>query len=252
MLIDLSGKTVLVTGGSSGIGRAIAKSMLDAGARVFITYLSQANDAAGFVEDARARGRSAEAFALDAGNTEAIRTLFAELDQEKGGVDILVNNAGIVSYVDFLTLEESEWDRMLNVNLKAAMLCAQLTAQSLVRRGKGGRIINISSISGQRAEPRRTHYCVSKAGMDMLTRGLALELASYGITANSVAPGTIRTNITETALSDPDRHDTIVSRTPMGRIGMPDDLAGIATFLASDHAAFITGQVIHVDGGQLL
>lgn len=252
MKIDLSGKTALVTGGSSGIGRAIAQSMLEAGARVIITYLSQAEEGEAFVAEARAGGQSAEAHALDVADGAAIRALFDGFERAGDGIDILVNNAGIVSYVDFLALEEADWDRMLDVNLKAAMLCAQLTARALVQRGAGGRIINISSISGRRAEPRRTHYCVSKAGLDMLTRGLALELAGHGITANAVAPGTVRTNMTEAALTDRERHDTIVSRTPMGRIGLPEDLAGIATFLASDQAAFLTGQVIYVDGGQLL
>lgn len=251
MKIDLSGKVAVVTGASSGIGAAMARGLLEAGAKVAITYNAHAGEAETFVKTAADKGWTAAAYHLDVGDHTAVRRTFEQVADNQGGVDILINNAGIVSYHDFLDLNIAEWERMLRVNLTGAMLCAQQAARQMKSRG-GGRIVNVSSIAAARPEPQRVHYCVSKAGLDMLTKSLALELAPLDITVNSIGPGTIETNLNRDRLSDNELRASILARTPAGRIGSPEDVAGLAILLVSDHARFITGQTIFVDGGRLL
>jgi NAD(P)-dependent dehydrogenase (short-subunit alcohol dehydrogenase family) len=253
MHIDLVGKKALVTGASSGIGCAIAGALADAGAFVTITHLlHQGAEAESVMREITARGGAGSVHELDVTDATGVQRLFETLEKEGNGVDILVNNAGIVTRCDLLDIGEADWDRMLEVNLKGALHCAQQAARNMIRRGCGGRIINISSISGRRPEPRRVHYCVSKSGLEMLTKGLALELARYGITANAIAPGTIETGLTKDALADQKLREAIIARTPLGRLGVPADLAGAAVFLASGQAGFVTGQILTIDGGQTL
>ena len=246
MRMDLTDRTALVTGGTSGIGAAIARGLAKAGAHVIVTGIDAAAAASASDEGSGIVTRQ-----LDVTDRQAIAVLFGDIAESRGGVDILVNNAGVVSYHDFLDLDPLEWDRMLAVNLTGAMLCAQHAGRQMSRRG-GGRIINITSIAEQRPAPRRAHYCVSKAGLGMLTKSMALELGALGITVNAIGPGTIETYMTKVPLQDAGLKATIVSRTPLGRLGVPQDLVGAAVFLASDAASFITGQTIIVDGGQSL
>jgi NAD(P)-dependent dehydrogenase (short-subunit alcohol dehydrogenase family) len=249
----LAGKVAIVTGGGRGIGRAIAARYVAEGASVLIADVDEKNGAAAAGELGE-RCRFLRADVGEAGNAEKIVT--AACGAFTGGLDILVNNAGILHTADFLDLSESDFDRVLRVNLKGAFLVGQAAARQMVSQVKagkprGGSIINMSSINAVVAIPNQVPYCVSKGGLAQLTKVMALSLAPWGIRVNAIGPGSIMTDILKAVATDREAKRRILSRTPLGRIGEPDEVAGVAVFLASPDASYLTGQTIYPDGGRL-
>jgi glucose 1-dehydrogenase len=245
----LKDKVAIVTGAARGIGLAIAKRYVAEGARVTIADVDAAGEAA-----ARALS-NARFLATDVGDAANARSVVAETCRAFGDLDILVNNAGIIHAADFLDLTEADFDRVLRVNLKGAFLVGQAAARRMVAQVKAGKppgsIINISSINAVVAIPNHTPYCVSKGGIDQLTKVMALSLAPYGIRVNAIGPGSIMTDILKAVATDKEAKRRIFARTPLGRIGEPDEIASIAVFLASPEASYITGETIYADGGRL-
>jgi NAD(P)-dependent dehydrogenase (short-subunit alcohol dehydrogenase family) len=248
----LQNKVALVTGGARGIGLAIAKRFVSEGGKVAIADIDKtAGETA-----ANALGKARCRFvAADVGDRGDVERLIAETGDAFGDIDILVNNAGIVHAADFLDIAEADFDRVLRVNLKGAFLTGQAAARRMVSQVKAGKppgaIINMSSINAVVAIPNQVPYCVSKGGIDQLTKVMALSLAPYGIRVNAIGPGSIMTDILKTIATDKEAKRKILSRTPLGRIGDPDEVASIALFLASNEASYITGQTIYADGGRL-
>ncbi len=239
----LKGQVALVTGGARRLGRSIAIRLAEEGADIAVNYHSSKAEAAKTVQEIRALGRRAEAWEADVSRRDAVQKMFAAVEREWGRLDILVNNAGIFFPAKFAELTEEQWDKILNTNLKSQFLCAQAAAPLMKRAGRG-RMINISSLGGLLAWPKYTHYCVSKAGVIMLTRCLARALAPE-ITVNSVAPGMV-----SFPGDPPEIAEEYIRRAPLRRTGKPEDVAGTVAFLA--RSPFITGQVFVVDGGRAL
>ncbi len=234
----LEGQVALITGAAKRIGRSIALRLADEGADIIVNYRTSESDAASLVDEIKSAGRRAIAVEADVSLRAEVKKMFAAAEREFGRLDILVNNAGIFFPARFEELTDEQWDRILNANLKSQFLCAQAAAPIMKRQGRG-RIINLSSLGGLLAWPLYTHYCVSKAGVIMLTRCLAAALAPE-ILVNSVAPGTIQFP------GEPPDEDYI-SRASLHRTGTGDDIAGAVLYLAT--ADFVTGQVLVVDGG---
>ena len=245
--MDLSGKVAIVTGGSRGIGRAISARLARAGAAVAVNY--HGTDPADLVEEIRAAGGTAMAVRADVASKPEVEAMFAAVADAFGGVDILVNNAGICPFHDFLTMPEDLWDRVHDVNLKGVFLCSQAAANRMVAQGRGGRIITVSSISALVGGAMQTHYTPTKAGDHSLMQSLAIVLGPHGITCNSVLPGTIATDINRDDLAEPGKRAYMETRIPVGRIGVPEDLAGPVCFLATDEARYVNGAALLVDGG---
>ncbi len=249
----LRDKVAIVTGGAHGIGYAIAVRYRAEGARVVIADVDTAAGAAA----ARDLGESECLFvATDVGAGRDAENLIAQTCKAFGGVDILVNNAGIVHTADFLDLAETDFDRVLRVNLKGAFLVGQAAARQMVAQVKAGRppgtIINLSSVNAVVAIANQVPYCVSKGGIDQLTKVMALSLAPYGIRVNAIGPGSIMTDILKSVATDKEAKRRLLARTPTGRIGDPAEIAAVAVFLASDDASYVTGQTIYADGGRLV
>jgi 3-oxoacyl-[acyl-carrier protein] reductase len=244
----LAGKVAIVTGGSRGIGRAIAIRFGEEGARVVVNYEANADKAATVVDQIRAGGSEAIAIAADVSSSADVERLVAQSVDEFGRIDILSNNAGIMVAKGVLETTEEEWDRTIDVNLKGAYLCSKAVAPLMIRQ-QGGTIINMSSNSGlyHPSAMRFTEYVVSKAGMNGLTKAMALALGPY-ITVNAICPGWIRTEMVED--TDPAIVQRILDETALRRWGTPDDVAGCAVFLASAEASFITGELLIVAGGR--
>jgi 3-oxoacyl-[acyl-carrier protein] reductase/pteridine reductase len=238
---SLDGKIALVTGAGKRIGRSIALRLASDGADVVVNYRSSREEAESVVREIEAMGRRAAAIQADVARRADVHKMFAEIENRFGRLDILVNNAGIFFAAKFEELTEAQWDEILNANLKSQFLCAQAAAPLMKRQGRG-RIINISSLGGLLAWPGYTHYCVSKAGVVMLTRCLARALAPE-ILVNSVAPGTI-----QFPGEDPD--EDYIQRVPLHRTGTGEDIADAVAYLAATE--FVTGQIIAVDGGRML
>jgi 3-oxoacyl-[acyl-carrier protein] reductase/pteridine reductase len=238
---SLEEQVALVTGAAKRIGRSIALELASEGVAVVVNYRHSQTEADETVSDIRSAGGRAIAVQADVSNGGQVAALIGTVEKEFGRLDILVNNAGMFAAAPFDQMTEQQWDEMLSVNLKSQFLCAQAAAKLMKRQGKG-RIINISSIGGLLAWPKYAHYCVSKAGVIMLTRCLARALAPE-ITVNSVAPGTIQF---EGELPDED----YIRRTPLRKTGRGNDIAEAVLFLAKSN--FITGQVLVVDGGRTL
>jgi NAD(P)-dependent dehydrogenase (short-subunit alcohol dehydrogenase family) len=250
--MQLENKVAIVTGGAHGIGLAIARRYVVEGAKVVIADVdATAGEAAAKDIDA---GRCCFV-GTDVGDKGDASRVVDEAFRVFGGLDVVVNNAGIVHGSDFLDIEEADFDRVLRVNLKGAFLVGQTAARRMVAEvGAGkppGAIINMSSINATLAIPNQVPYCVSKGGLSQLTKVMALSLAPYGIRVNAIGPGSIMTDILRSVGSDRDARRRILSRTPLGRIGEPEEIASVAVFLAGRDSSYITGQTIYADGGRL-
>jgi glucose 1-dehydrogenase len=246
----LDGKTAIVTGGARGIGLAVARRYIDEGARVVIADIDESGKAA-----AASLGPAARFVRTDVGAAGDARNVVAEACGVAGDLDILVNNAGIIHTADFLDVAEADFDRVIRVNLKGMFLIGQAAAKQMVAQVKAGKppgvIVNMSSINARVAIPNQVPYCVSKGGVDQLTKVMALSLAPHGIRVNAIGPGSIMTDILKGVATDQAAKHRLLSRTPMGRIADPDEIASVATFLASSDASYITGETVYVDGGRL-
>jgi glucose 1-dehydrogenase len=245
----LEGKRALVTGAERGIGRAIALGMAREGADVVVLFYRQPGSAEEVVTAVRELGRRALAMRSDVSRPDDVRRVVDAAYRELGGLEVLVNNAGILLRQPFLEIPEADFTRILEVNLKGTFLVSQEVARRMVAAGAGGSIVNISSLSAERAAPGLVHYQASKAGVFMLTRGMALELARYGIRVNAIAPGLTLTDLNRDQMTDPVIRAQRIGAVPLGRPGTPDDHVGAAIFLASDESAWMTGASIAVDGG---
>ena len=245
----LQGRNALVTGSSKGIGRAIAIRFGREGANVVVNYNSDPKGADEAVEEIRSFGGKATAVKADLGNVGSVQALLAASIEALGSLDVLVNNAGIESHAPFWDVTEADYDRVLAVNLKGVFFATQAMVNHLRATGRTGRIINISSVHEEIPFPNFAAYCASKGGLKMLTRDLAVELGPLGITINSIAPGAIETPINSKLLNDPTKLRSLIAQIPLERLGKPEDVAGLAAFLASDDAAYATGSTYFVDGG---
>lgn len=243
----LAQKIALVTGASRGIGRAIALDLAANGATVVINYHSSVDAAQAVVAEIEAQGGTATAVQADVSDFEAAQALVKAALEQYGQIDILVNNAGTTRDTLLMMMKEEQWDLVLDTNLKSVFNCCKAVTRPMVRRKKGGRIINISSVSGIVGLPGQTNYSASKAGMIGFTKALSKELGSRQITVNAVAPGFVPTDLTADLPAE--LVNWAISNTPLGRLGEPTEVAHMVTFLASDKASFITGEVIRVDGG---
>lgn len=242
----LKGKVALVTGGSRGIGAAIALRLAKAGADVAILYAGNSQAAQATCADIEAQGVRALAVQCDVKDFEAVKAAVDQVAAQLGGVDILVNNAGITRDNLALSISEADFDAVLDTNLKGAFHCCKAAYRPMMRQ-RCGRIINMSSIVGLRGNAGQANYSASKAGLIGLTKSLAKELAARKVTVNAVAPGFIDTEMT--AVLPEQAKEAMLKTIPMARLGQPEDVARAVAFFASDEAAYITGQVLCVDGG---
>lgn len=245
----LKDQIAVVTGGSRGIGRAVALELARQGAKVAVVYVGNAQAAQETVTACRTLGTEAEAFRCDVADFDATKETVARIKARFGTVHILVNNAGITRDGLIATMKEADFDAVLNTNLKGAFNMIRHCTPIFIRN-RGGRIVNISSISGLTGNAGQANYSASKAGLIGLTKAAARELAARNITCNAVAPGFIATDMTQ-ALAEKDR-DAITASIPLGRVGRPEDVAQTVAFLAGPAAAYITGEVIRVDGGMAM
>jgi glucose 1-dehydrogenase len=249
----LDGKVALVTGGAQGIGRAIAERYAREGAKVVVADTDDAQGEA--AEKELKRIGPTRYLRCNVASKLDVHNLVAQTTDEFGGIDILVNNAGILATGDFLEISEEDFDRVIAVNLKGAFLTGQAVARHMVDRIAGGAspgtIINMSSVNAVFAIANQVPYSVSKGGINQLTKVMALALAPHGIRVNAIGPGSIMTRILQAVADDEAATKRILSRTPLGRIGEPSEIAGIAVFLATDDASYVTGQTIYADGGRL-
>ena len=242
--MSLNGKTALVTGASRGIGRAIALRLAEDGANVAVIYAGSADKAEAVANEITALGVNAKAYRCNVADSAAVNETVKAVTNDLGKIDILVNNAGITRDGLMLRMKDEDFDAVLDTNLKGAFNMIRACYSGFIRK-KSGRIINISSVSGIMGNAGQANYSASKAGVIGLTKSVARELASRGITCNAVAPGFIQTDMTEN-LGD---NNPLLNSIPLGRMGKPEDIAAAVAFLASDSAAYITGEVLKVDGG---
>ena len=242
--MSLNGKTALVTGASRGIGRAIALRLAENGANVAVIYAGSADKAEAVVNEITALGVNAKAYRCNVADSAAVNETVKAVTNDLGKIDILVNNAGITRDGLMLRMKDEDFDAVLDTNLKGAFNMIRACYSGFIRK-KSGRIINISSVSGIMGNAGQANYSASKAGVIGLTKSVARELASRGIPCNAVAPGFIQTDMTEN-LGD---NNPLLNSIPLGRMGKPEDIAAAVAFLASDSAAYITGEVLKVDGG---
>lgn len=247
--MNLSGKTAIVTGGSRGIGKAIALKLAEKGANIVVNYTSNSNMADETVKEIKNMGREALAIKADVSNPDDVKNLVNEVEKSFGGIDILVNNAGITRDTLLIRMKDDEWDQVMNVNLKGTFLCTKLVSKRMMKQ-RSGKIVNITSVVGIIGNAGQANYSASKAGVIGFTKSTAKELSSRGINVNAVAPGFIQTEMTE-KLSE-EVIDNYAKNIPLGKLGKPEDVANVVAFLCSQEASYLTGQVINVDGGMVM
>jgi 3-oxoacyl-[acyl-carrier protein] reductase len=246
--MSLNGQVAVITGASRGIGRAVALKLSSAGAAVVVTATT-VEGAQKTADEITAAGGKALALKVDVSVASEVETLFKEAVAAFGRLDILVNNAGITKDGLLLRMKESDWDAVMDVNLKGAFNCTREAAK-VMSKARYGRIVNVSSVVGEMGNPGQANYCASKAGMIGLTKSVAKELARRNVTVNAVAPGFIETDMTQ-ELSEKAK-ESLMEQIPMGRLGSGDDIASAVLFLVSDAAAYITGHVLSVNGGMYM
>ena len=247
--MNLTGKVALVTGASRGIGQAAAIDLAKAGADVVVNFIGNEAVAQETVEKIEELGRKAIKIKADVGNAEDVQAMVDEAVAAFGHIDILVNNAGITRDGLLIRMKDSDWDDVLNINLKGVYLVTKAVAKLMVKQ-RAGRIINMTSVSGVTGNVGQANYAAAKAGVIGFTKTCAKELAARGITVNAIAPGFIETAMTD-VLSEKIK-EGIAGTIPFGRMGQPEEIANVVTFLASDFASYITGQVLNVDGGMVM
>jgi len=247
----LEGKVAIVTGATTGIGNAIATALAQEGAAVGIDYHSDKtrSNAINMVEAIKANGGKALCVQADISNLEDARRLIEHTIAELGSLDIMVNNAGIEHQLPFVDTPLEVWQKVLAVNLTGVWIGAQEAARRMIAAGKGGRIINISSVHEDLPMPCNAAYCATKGGVRMLMRTIAVELAPHKITVNNIAPGAVDTPIDAATEADPVKYAALLHEIPLGRMGQPAEIGGLAVFLASDAAAYVTGSTYVIDGG---
>ena len=245
-MFKLDGRVAIVTGGTRGIGRAISLQLAEAGASLALNYLSDESSAAATAAEATALGSEVLLVPGDVGLAETAQKVTDQTNERFGRIDILVNNAGKTADNLLLRMSEAEWDEVIETNLRSTFLFTRAALRSMIRQ-RHGRIINITSIDGLVGNAGQSNYSAAKAGVIGFTKSLSREVSSRGVTVNSVAPGVVKTRMTEN-LSEA-QWEKLLSRIPMGRDGTPAEIAAAVTFLASDEASYLSGQVIAVDGG---
>jgi 3-oxoacyl-[acyl-carrier-protein] reductase len=247
--MNLTGKVALVTGASRGIGQATAVELAKAGADIIVNYIGSETVAQETVDKIEALGRKALKIKADVSNADEVQDMIEEAHAAFGHIDILVNNAGITRDGLLIRMKDSDWDDVLNINLKGVYLVSKAVAKIMVKQ-RSGRIINMTSVSGVTGNVGQANYAAAKAGVIGFTKTCAKELAARGITVNAVAPGFIETAMTDVL---PEKiKEGIAATVPFGRMGQPEEIASVVTFLASDFASYITGQVLNVDGGMVM
>jgi glucose 1-dehydrogenase len=244
--MKLSQKVAIVTGATQGIGLACAQRLIAEGAQVMLVDIKPEG-----AQAAEALGDQARFFTADVSQKADVDALVAETLAVFGRIDILINNAGVTHKANFLDVTEEDFDRVMRINLKSMFLCGQAVARQMAQQ-QSGCIINMSSVNSELAIPDQVPYVVSKGAINQLTKVMSLNMAPYGVRVNGIGPGTILTELAKKAvLGSPEARHTILSRTPLGRCGEPEEVASIAAFLASDDASYMTGQTLYVDGGRL-
>lgn len=246
--MDFKGQVAVITGGARGIGKSIAERLASSGADIAVVDILE-EEAARTASELQARGVKAIAVKMDVANAESVASAMAGIKDKLGRIDILVNNAGITRDGLIMRMKEEDWDLVISINLKSVYLCSKEAIKVMVKQ-RSGRIVNIASVVAFMGNPGQANYCASKAGIVGLTKTTAREYASRGITANAVAPGFISTAMTD-ALSGSVREE-MLKAIPLGSFGSPDDVANAVAFLASADASYITGHVIHVNGGMYM
>lgn len=248
----LDGKIALVTGGSRGIGRGIAETLAAEGSDVAVNYTSHADAANEVVAAIEALGRRALAVQADVSDRAQVEAMVAIVTAELGPIDVLVNNAGVETIVPFLELDDAEWERVTNINLRGPWTVGQIVARDMVERGTKGAIVNIGSIQAGMVFPGRTHYAPTKRGIEALTTNMAAELAQHGIRVNCLHPGLFDTDMTSWVMDNEEILPVVLEKIPLGRAAQPHEMGPVVAFMASDDAGYITGQSLYVDGGMLI
>jgi NAD(P)-dependent dehydrogenase (short-subunit alcohol dehydrogenase family) len=249
MDMKLQNKVALVTGAGQGIGRGIVEIFAEEGADIVVNDLTDSPEAAEVVEWVRCRGRRAIAIGADVSKRDEVEAMFDRAWSEFGPIDTLVNNAGIETIVPFLDLTDEQWTDVVNVNLRSEWLCSQVFCRRVIAEGRKGTIINIGSIQAAKVMPGRTHYAPTKLAIEALTRNTSAEMTPRGIRVNCIHPGVIETRMTGWLMKHPAALAEVSAQISMGRVGQPREIGTVAAFLASEEAAYVTGQSIFVDGG---
>ncbi len=245
----LSQKVALVTGSDSGIGRAIALQFASEGAAVVVNYAHNQPKAQEVQQLIEQQGGKVIVLQADLSQYQQVIGLVQKTVEQLGRLDILVNNAGMEIHSPFLEVDEAQYDRVINTDLKGAFFCAQAAAQAMIKQNSAGRIINISSVHEDLPMPQNVPYCCAKGGLRMLMRTICLELAPHNITVNNIAPGAVDTPIDADVKADPKKYQALLDEIPLHRMGQPEEIAKLALYLASDASAYVTGSTFTIDGG---